>query len=298
VRRTVPGTSAVQTHYIFDEAGHLLAEHDGATGAVLREYVWLDDMPLAMIDSTGTSPATYYIHTGQIEEPLVMTDASKAKVWDAYVEPFGMATVFGTPSANLDLRLPGQFTQAELGALSQNWNRDYDTSLGRYIEADPLGIEAGQNLYGYVGGNPLSENDRSGLAPGIGHNGGPALEGPWVGELLGRIFGVAVAVAWPTDLNQGEDEQICRYHFRIPANWKLQSSKKRDGYVFSDPNNPNNNIRIMRGNPNSPNDSQQHPYVKYHKDGVNYDVSGNPVANDSPQAHVPFNAFNPNTLPK
>jgi hypothetical protein len=31
-------------------AGHLLAEHDGATGAVLREYVWLDDMPVAMID--------------------------------------------------------------------------------------------------------------------------------------------------------------------------------------------------------------------------------------------------------
>src|SRR5581483_11319030 len=98
-----------------------------------HEYVWLDDMPVAMIDSTGSSPVTYCIHTGQIEEPLVMTDAGQNKVWDAYVEPFGQATVFGSPSAGLDLRLPGQFTQAETGGLSQNWNRDYDPSLGRYI---------------------------------------------------------------------------------------------------------------------------------------------------------------------
>jgi RHS repeat-associated protein len=208
VWRTVVGSSAtVQTHYIFDEAGHLLAEHNGATGAVLREYVWLDDTPLAMIDSTGTSPATYFIHTGQIEEPLMMTDATKAKVWDAYVEPFGMATVFGTPSAGLDLRLPGQFTEAETGALSQNWNRDYDTSLGRYIQADPLGIEAGQNVYGYVDGDPLTQTDWWGLqaftgqAPPVSIPGGPwTAAGP--GQLPGDFFG-------PKQSNGGKLQ--CRY---------------------------------------------------------------------------------------
>jgi RHS repeat-associated protein len=164
VWRTVVGVSAtVQTHYVFDQAGHLLAEHDGATGAVLREYVWLDDMPLAMIDSTGPSPVTYFIHSGQIEEPLVMTDAAQNKVWDAYVEPFGYAQVFGTPSAGLDLRLPGQFTEYETGGLFQNWHRNYDPSLGRYIEADPLGIEAGQNLYAYVDGDALDLTDAEGL---------------------------------------------------------------------------------------------------------------------------------------
>ena len=58
------GTSTVQTHYIFDHKGHLLAEHNGATGAVLREYVWLDDVPIAMIDSSSGAPRVYYIHTG------------------------------------------------------------------------------------------------------------------------------------------------------------------------------------------------------------------------------------------
>jgi RHS repeat-associated protein len=168
---------------VFDQAGRLLAEHDGATGAVLREYVWLDDMPVAMIDSTSASPATYFIHTGQIEEPLVMTDGSQTKVWDAYVEPFGSATVFGTPSAGLDLRLPGQFTQAETGALSQNWNRDYDTSLGRYIEADPIGLAGGQNVYGY--GDPLDDVDPLGLQAFkfYGNWGGPGwANGEWRSE--------------------------------------------------------------------------------------------------------------------
>jgi hypothetical protein len=94
----------VQSHYIFDPAGHLIAEHDGATNAVVREYVWLGDEPIAMIDSSTGTAQTYFIHAGQIGEPLVMTDSAKAKVWDAYVEPYGMAQVFGTPSAGQDDR--------------------------------------------------------------------------------------------------------------------------------------------------------------------------------------------------
>ncbi len=162
VWRTVFGTSTVQSHYVYDLQGHLIAEHDGATGAVVREYVWLDDTPVAMIDSSSGTAQTYYIHTGQIEEPLVMTDASKAKVWDGYVEPYGQAQVFGTPSAGLDLRLPGQFYEAETGGLNQNWNRNYDPSLGRYAQVDPLGIDVGQDPYMYVNGRPLEFTDPNG----------------------------------------------------------------------------------------------------------------------------------------
>ena len=91
------------------------------------------------------------------------TDAAKAKVWDAYVEPYGQAKVFGTPSAGLNIRLPGQFLEAESGGLHQNWFRNYDPTLGRYVEADPLGIDAGQNPYGYVDGDPLDASDPQGL---------------------------------------------------------------------------------------------------------------------------------------
>lgn len=163
VWRQTHGTGAVHIHYIFDPDGHLLAEHDAATGDVLREYVWLEDTPLAMFDYSGGSAATFFIHTGQIGEPLAVTNAARAKVWDAAIEPFGQAVMFATASEALDLRLPGQLAQAETGGLFQNWMRDYDPTLGRYAQADPLGIDSAEHSYQYVESDPLNQVDPSGL---------------------------------------------------------------------------------------------------------------------------------------
>ncbi|MGA0602432.1 RHS repeat domain-containing protein [Caulobacter sp. KR2-114] len=157
--------SGANTQYVFDTAGHLLAEHNGSTGAVQKEYIWLGDLPVAVVDWTTGSPFIYYIHTGQMDEPLVLTNASKAKVWDAWVNPWGKAGTFGTPSEAIDLRLPGQWLQLETNGLHQNWHRDYDPSIGRYVQADPLGIEAGQNPFAYAYDQPLTYSDPEGLCP-------------------------------------------------------------------------------------------------------------------------------------
>jgi hypothetical protein len=79
--QTVCG-GAAQTAYIYDGDGHLLAEHNASTGAVPLEYVWIDDLAVAALDISGGTVTTNFIHTGEIDEPLIVTDAGQVSVWD------------------------------------------------------------------------------------------------------------------------------------------------------------------------------------------------------------------------
>jgi RHS repeat-associated protein len=85
--------------------------------------------------------------------------------WDQ-AEPFGNNSADENPSGlgafDLPLRLPGQKYDAETG-LHYNYFRDYDPSIGRYGESDPIGLKAGLNTYLYGGGTPLIGTDVLGL---------------------------------------------------------------------------------------------------------------------------------------
>jgi RHS repeat-associated protein len=86
--------------------------------------------------------------------------------WDQ-AEPFGNNPADENPSGlgvfDLPLRLPGQYFDKETN-LHYNYFRDYDPSLGRYGESDPIGLRAGLNTYGYVHAEPLRYIDPIGLA--------------------------------------------------------------------------------------------------------------------------------------
>jgi RHS repeat-associated protein len=40
----------------------------------------------------------------------------------------------------------------DYNGLFYNFNRFYDPRVGRYTQADPIGLEGGWNRFGYVGG--------------------------------------------------------------------------------------------------------------------------------------------------
>jgi RHS repeat-associated protein len=63
---------------------------------------------------------------------------------------------------DLPLRLPRQYADKETN-LHYNYFRDYDPSIGRYGESDPIGLRGGLNTYAYVGNRPLRLVDPLGL---------------------------------------------------------------------------------------------------------------------------------------
>lgn len=104
-----------------------------------------------------------FVHTDHLNTPQRLTDQAQQVLWDASYSPFGVAALLQNTMEN-PLRLPGQYFDAETG-LHQNWMRDYDPSLGRYLQSDPIGLDGGLNTYAYANGNPLAFSDPTGENP-------------------------------------------------------------------------------------------------------------------------------------
>jgi len=130
--------------------------------------------------------------------------------WDQQ-EPFGVNVPDENPSGlgtfDFPLRFLGQYADKESN-LAQNWMRDYDPYIGRYVESDPIGIRGGLNTYAYVDAKPLSYVDPSGLVFwNMFWNGnmGPGFKPQEPGcDLVG---------GWPLYFNQNECMlQCCKEH--------------------------------------------------------------------------------------
>jgi RHS repeat-associated protein len=113
------------------------------------------------------------VHTEHLNTPRLVADATGTTVWRwDQQEPFGNNPADEDPDANsvafdLPLRLPGQRYDAETG-LYYNYFRDYDPSLGRYAESDPIGLDGGLDTYAYVDASPLGDADPLGLVKWTG----------------------------------------------------------------------------------------------------------------------------------
>jgi RHS repeat-associated protein len=96
-------------------------------------------------------------------------DNQGAIVWDVDVDPFGYieSVVAGSADRDPHRRYPGQWSTVldpavSLTTIVYNTYRWYEPHWGRYIQADPIGLNGGVNLYVYVANRPLNSVDPEG----------------------------------------------------------------------------------------------------------------------------------------
>jgi RHS repeat-associated protein len=175
VRKVTPSSVVGTRRFMYDEAGRLAGEYDAA-GKLVQETIWLGDVPVATLRPKSGSTTTpiavdvFYVHADHLGTPRVITRPSDNKIvwkWDS-AEAFGNSLPNENPSAlgnfKYNLRMPGQVWDQETGTF-YNYFRDYDPSLGRYVQSDPIGLRGGINTFAYVKGSPLRFVDPRGLLP-------------------------------------------------------------------------------------------------------------------------------------
>lgn len=181
-QRVKKTTLSSTIYYHYDEAGQLLAEMD-AQGNVIKDYIFAGGMRVARYDDA----TPYYFHNDHLGRPIALTDGLGNVAWQVDYLPFGQVYNVVNNTTDQSLGFPGQILDGESGLL-YNYFRDYDSSLGRYMQADPIGtlinfsnpqmvvairlglpvLNSGDSfdlnhLYGYVAGNPIRLIDLLGL---------------------------------------------------------------------------------------------------------------------------------------
>ncbi|HMK90901.1 MAG TPA: RHS repeat-associated core domain-containing protein, partial [Methylocystis sp.] len=140
--------------FVYDGTGRMIGRYNSTV--TYEEHVYLGGLPLALLEPGGP----YYVAPDHLGSPHQVTNGAGQVVWFWDHGAFGPAQPTGALVSFKD-RFPGQFYDLETG-LHYNGARDYDPTLGRYIESDPIGLAGGINTYAYAGSNPVSLTDPSG----------------------------------------------------------------------------------------------------------------------------------------
>ncbi|HKW36900.1 MAG TPA: Ig-like domain-containing protein [Burkholderiales bacterium] len=123
----------------------------------------------ATVDVTVNSGVAqiYYIVPDHLNTPRLIVDQNQSTVWrNENTEPFGDSVPNADPNNTgnrfeFSLRFPGQYFDQGTN-LAHNYFRDYDSSIGRYTESDPMGLLGGLNTYAYAHSNSLLYIDPDG----------------------------------------------------------------------------------------------------------------------------------------
>jgi RHS repeat-associated protein len=157
-RRLSRQVGSTTTNFIYDRL-NLVQETSG--GSVVADYLvgLQTDETYARTSSSVTQS---FLRDG-LGSTVALLSSSGGIATTYNYDAYGNVTVGGAASAN-----PLQYAGRENDGTGLYYNRAryYSPLFGRFVSADPIGLQGGTNLYAYVQGNPVSYVDPFGYAPG------------------------------------------------------------------------------------------------------------------------------------
>ena len=160
--RTSVTTNGVTTTYTADANGNVLAEY--VNGAFVRSYIQGNSLT-AFTDASGN---TYYYNSDLLGSTVGLTDKKGITVNTYSYDSFGNVINSNEGVANDFEFVGGYGLMSNASGTTFVRARNYDAVTGRWISADPIGIDGGENLYVYCGndgGNYLDVNGNESFDP-------------------------------------------------------------------------------------------------------------------------------------
>ncbi len=203
-RRIRKTAGAVVNNYLY-QGEDILAEYANgwaaATGFITHGAT--TDVPLTWQPPANDPTGPRYFHQDGLGSIVAMsttagtTDTERFDAWGAKLLGSGAIPIYGYTGREQD------GTPTTGTGFIYYRARYYDPANGRFTQRDPIELKGGINLYAYVGGNPVSKTDPTGLVEWSGtvytaaalHNGESRfnLESECVG---GRKVHTVIRVTW------------------------------------------------------------------------------------------------------
>ncbi len=157
-RRTYKKVGTAETYFIYD-GDEVIAEYNGS-GALQAEYV--TGVGIDEVLTMDRSSTTYYYHYDGLGNVTEVTNSSGTIQENYTYDPYGTPSVTSSSIDN-PYRFTGRRFDEESGVYYYR-ARQYDPSIGRFLQRDPLGYADSTNIFKYVHNNPVNFVDPTGEA--------------------------------------------------------------------------------------------------------------------------------------